>query len=170
MGAWLSKLLRQARSSSGISTAGRSSSQKTSHSMAQCEEQFWLVMRDRTQLHAFKHQKYVEGQLAGWLTPSLLTAEASQPSHTPLPIMYSPLHQVLLVSAGNEPKLAVIVLHPHGWLGGSSSDHVVMELFRSFCVCFLELGSHRPLALLCPAPNQLACTTAQDQAKGDASR
>eukprot|EP00891_Asterochloris_glomerata_P004990 jgi/Astpho2/4990/Aster-x1269 len=60
--------------------------------MAQREEQFWLVMRDRTQLHAVKHQKYVEG---------------------------------------NEPKLAVIVLHPHGWLGGSSSDHVVMELFRA---------------------------------------
>ena len=144
MGAWLSRLLRQARSSSGFSTAGRSSN--TSHSMAQREEQFWLVMRDRTQLHAVKHQKYVAGQLAGWLMPSLLMAEACQPSltaaHNMQPFAFS--DSVLLAPAGNERKLAVIVLHPHGWLGGSSSDHVVMELFRSSCVCFNELGFYQP--------------------------
>lgn len=147
MGAWFSKLLRQARSSSGISTAGRSSS-NSSQSMAQREEQFWLVMRDRTQLHAVKHQKHVEGQLAGWLAPNLLTPEACQPSPTAAgnvrPSASS--NPVLLVPAGNEPKLAVIVLHPHGWLGGSSSDHVVMELFRLLCMLtsLLELGNHQP--------------------------
>ena len=133
MGAWFSRLLRLARSNSGISTAGRNST-STSHSMAQCEEQFWLVLRDGTQLHAVKHQKFGEGQLAGWLTPSLLAAEACQPSpiaaYNTQPFASS--NSVLLAPAGNEQKLAVIVLHPHGWLGGSSSDHVVMELFRSF--------------------------------------
>ena len=132
MGAWFSRLLRQARITSGISTAGHSSS-NVSHSMAQREEQFWLVMRDRTQLHAVKHQKYVKGQLASWLRPGLFDSQPSQAAaYNAQPSASTTL--VLLVPAGCGPKVAVIVLHPHGWLGGSSSDHVVMELFRSFCV------------------------------------